>query len=380
MNRSLAAGRRSVRYAFLLGCSLVGACGGLTDDVSLGNDGRDQNSSGPRFAEPSEVASGPVFVPKPGAGECDELADACSGGPDGGSVDPDEPWIVTQSGLYQMALDTSHLYWLLQPGNDPEFWRVDRVSGHKERLLVTAESVYSFAIDATHLYFTHTLSVFEGSIRRMPKGGGEVEVIASGIFNPTRLTLDDTYVYYNIASIPNAKAILSIAEDGALYRVGKNGGVPELLASPLDGPWDFAVDATHLFLSEMNAGRIQRYPKAGGAPTTLFQTYATGHVILSGDFAYFTECPVASCEPGAARLTRVPRSGGNAELLHDVIDAAGSLATRSDAVVWGNWLVPLDGSTASRLVPDAQQIIAVAADDSETFLGNYRGTIYKLDH
>ncbi|HMJ14487.1 MAG TPA: DUF5050 domain-containing protein, partial [Polyangiaceae bacterium] len=301
MNRCLAASRRSTQLALVLGLTLFGACGGLNDDVSLGahSQPRDRQDTpeSPRYvSRPSGFPGSPVFVPKPHEGDCDE-PDAGSPTPDGCPSGSGEPWIVSQLGLYEMALDETYVYWSRHEPYQHEIWRAHRVSGHKERILVMARNVYSFAVDATHLYFTHTSGSLEntGSIRRMPKGGGTVEVLVSDLSNPTRLTLDATHVYYNLAS-----------QEGQLYRVAKSGAEPELLLSDIANPWDFRTDATYIYLAEMNAGRIVRLPKAGGAPTTLFDAYATDDIALLGDFVYFTECPAVSCNRGAHRLMRVP--------------------------------------------------------------------------
>lgn len=364
MNRWVATGIRS-----LLGLALLAACGGLDDDVSLGNHDQPRAVEGPRFpARPPLSPGAPVIPPDPEAGACDELPTGCTAA--------HEPWNVTGEGLYKFVLDDTHLYWI-RIGNEHQIWRAHRVSGQKERLLVTAPNVFSIAVDGTHLYFTHTPSVFEtGGVHRMPKAGGTVEVLVSDTFNPTQLTLDRTHAYYNVGS-----GIFGEWR-GEVYRVAKAGGPPELIASPLDNPWDFQVDDTHLFVSEMNAGCIQRFPKTGGPPRTLFTAYATSELALLGEFAYFTyvadvaECVPATCPPQVLRLARIPLSGGDPELLLEM-PSNDALATRSDAAVWANWLVPIDGAP-SRLVPDDYEISAVAADDSEIFLGSYAGAIYKI--
>lgn len=363
--RSLAA-----RVQSLLGLALLAGCGSLSDDVSLGKHDHpgDQDEAGApqgaRFPTQPPLSPGaPAIFPHREAA-CDEPTE-CVG------VER-EPWITTGLGEFSLGdivLDETHLYFTTWSPDQTAIWRAHRVSGEKERLLVTA-AAGSLALDDTHVYFADGEQVAGTlSIVRMPKDGGTVELLVSEHLRSAHVAVDDTHVYFN-----------GIVSNIGVYRVAKDGGEPELLA-PVEEVANFRVGGPYLVVTGAQLGRIQRVPITGGAAMTLFDSYSATELAVGNGFAYFVhvsdeDCP--PCQNAFFRLARVPLSGGQAEELHARIWRPGAVATRSDAVIWGNWFLPHDGSTPSRLVPDEYWITRVAADDSDIFIGSHYGNIYKI--
>jgi hypothetical protein len=54
----------------------------------------------------------------------------------------------------------------------------------------------SIAVNDEHVYWTDTTSLADGRLRRVPKGGGPVENLASGLFGPGSVNLSATHVYW----------------------------------------------------------------------------------------------------------------------------------------------------------------------------------------
>lgn len=63
---------------------------------------------------------------------------------------------------------------------------------------VTTGSISGIAADATHVYFSGSCAAgpSTGCIRRVPRAGGAIETLATGLQSPREMALDDTYVFY----------------------------------------------------------------------------------------------------------------------------------------------------------------------------------------
>jgi hypothetical protein len=287
--------------------------------------------------------------------------------PEPGKPGPVTSFATSNPGVYELALDATHVYWVVDGtfGKQGEVWRADRATGASEVLAVVPERVYSLTLDAAHVYFVQTIAAIDtggGSVLRVPKQGGPIEIIADHFWNPTSVAVDDTHVYYTVAVSPN----------GEVRRVPKSGGAFEVVLADIDNPWDIAVDATHLYVSEMNHGRVIRQSKVGGALEELATGWVgTGWLALGEHDVYFYGCDTGPCTP--SRLYSVPKSGVLVqELLQTAELNANKLAATSSFVQWGSWFVPLDDAPMQLVVDTPEStVVGVAADEHGIYLGNF---------
>jgi hypothetical protein len=281
-------------------------------------------------------------------------------------------------GLYEMAMDDTHVYWVVEggrPSGAAALRRMPRDGGAIETLYTMPARTYALALDATDVYFAHTTDgTFAGAVWRLPKAGG-APVQLTAAFNPTSIAVDATHVYYSAAVSP----------PGSVWRIAKSGGgAPELVADDVDNPWDLAVDATHLYVSEMNRGRIVRFPKStpGAAPEILAAGWVgTGWLAVDDTHVVFGACPTGDCP--VAGLYRMRKDGGELTLVHEATwGGSGKVALAPGAIVWGNWVL-LDGAAPAQVVvptgDDGPHAIGVTAAPGQAFLGDfYSGDIYEV--
>ncbi len=165
------------------------------------------------------------------------------------------------------------------------------------------------AVDATDVYWIEKTS---GSLKHVPKIGGNAPTLTNALNNPVALAVDNTYVY--IVEHP-------ANPPGAIRRILKGGGAVELVVGGLgDAPDHITQDANTLYFYDdtNNVAMIKQAPKgANVAATTLYSTNAPlGYAIdTDGAFVYFTN----SVNPHA---WRVPVGGGNATDLGAINGAA----------------------------------------------------------
>lgn len=288
--------------------------------------------------------------------------------PGSATVSEVRPFATATPGIYEMALDATHLYWITDGTHGPsEVWRANRDTAELALLATSTERVYALAIDEEHVYFTETSDpaylVDGGRIRRVPKSGGTADTVVDALDNPTSVAVDETHVYFTRAYSP----------DGEVLRAAKAGGAVETLLIDVDNPWDIAVDATHVYVSEMNRSQILRIPKAGGAREVLASGWlGTGWMAAGPAGVYFQTCSVGTCGP--AMLRSVPLAGGDVSLLHESSYDVVKVAFGGAYVLWGRWFVPLDGTAVTGLLEPSSETFApigVAGDDRAVFIANH---------
>lgn len=296
-------------------------------------------------------------------------ASPSAGGSTAGGRTAYEPGLISE-----MEVDDSHLYWAVfaQVEDTSTLWRMKRSGGSPELVASLPGRAYGIALDQTHLYFTQTFGQARqagGSVSRIPKLGGPAEILAEGIWNPTSIALDADHVYYTSAVSPT----------GSVHRVAKEGGASRRIADGIDNPWDIAVDEESLYVSAMNQSQVLRLAKEGG--------FGFREVLASGTIptwmnaqasqVYFGSCATGACE--VATLQRVSGDGGEVEsLLSTTRGHEGKVAATSEFVVWGGWLLSLDGGPPVDLLEGAPSDfypMAAAADSDSVYLADETGTI-----
>jgi hypothetical protein len=158
--------------------------------------------------------------------------------------------------------------------------------------------VRGIAVDDTHVYFTELIS---GEIRRVPREGGEPEVLIENLEYPWQIAIDQDSVYY-----------ITRSQVGSL---SKSGGFSSVLAKRSPDELNFntyhlAVGRDHVYYSTYGA-ELRAAPKAGG-PSQVLATFARLGGLAVHDCNVFA---IEGQDNDVARLVSIAVEGGPAQVL-----------------------------------------------------------------
>jgi hypothetical protein len=171
------------------------------------------------------------------------------------------------TGAMRMTLDAKNVYWT--SAGDGTVQSVPKVGGGVSILATGIAAPYGIGVNATSLYFTSegtaANSFTDGAVFALGLAKGSMLVtLASARKRPRQLRLDGANVYWLDQGIATG--------DGALVACALGGCAnnPTLLAGPLADPYGLAIDGTSAYYSEIMAGSVKSIPLAGGmTPTPL---------------------------------------------------------------------------------------------------------------
>jgi hypothetical protein len=157
------------------------------------------------------------------------------------------------------------------------------------------------AVDAVNVYWCNsgTPGATDGTIMKVPIGGGTPVTLASGQDNPEFLTIDATTVYWSNLGPGGA---------GEVMRVPIAGGTPVTLGASTF-PQDLVVDATYVYWADQKDGEIYRAPIAGGTQVTFAAAPSAVGVAIDAARIYWTEVNAAGA------VMSKPLDGGAAKTI-----------------------------------------------------------------
>ena len=224
-------------------------------------------------------------------------------------------------------------------------------------LVETTGTPATLAVDSTHVYWTTGCG---GTVERVAKQGGAVEVIAPGQPGAWSVAVDDAYAYWTILCDPwpwGAEPACCVP-GAAVARTPLAGGAVEVLA-PV-GASDalmLALDADNVYWSTRADG-VWKVPKTGGTPVALVPAGAFVSLAFSGGGLY--AAGFVGSPPDENHLYRdifqVPTDGAPATMLTSGLGAL-------DLDVDGSWLYWLDCTGAN----PALARMPLAGGSSEVF-------------
>ncbi len=218
------------------------------------------------------------------------------------------------------------------------------------------------AVDGTHVYFTDQSA---GTLARAPKGGGDIELLASGLDAPYDVAVADGWVYWT-----------EFVDAGAVARMPVAGGATEVFDDDDERPRAIAVDGSHVYWTTFGSGigGVWRASLAGGTAEKLLGAYAgIADIVLDGTRFYvtshdpepggggvtFIEPPPPADSPGA--LVSVPLAGDadgtQQQILATDLAQPWNLAMVGGSFVWAQG----DGPSAN----NPNTIMALAAAGGE---------------
>ncbi len=145
--------------------------------------------------------------------------------------------------------------------------------GSKPPVASGVQTPIAIALDDTFVYFTTGKGTGaaapagkNGKVWRTPKKGGAATMLASGLPDePGGLAVDATHVYVSAVTWTNAET----ERAGVVARVPKGGGDLEVLAKDQPAVRDTWISADHVYVRSGRPGRpgaVLRIAKSGGAP------------------------------------------------------------------------------------------------------------------
>ncbi len=211
----------------------------------------------------------------------------------------------------------------------------------------SAHPFVGLAIAASSLYYV-SARYDEASrrevdeLRSAPRSGGEPTVVSSDARFETAPVVDDRFAYY-------------LAKDRALHRAPLAGGPPAVLVPPgaiasrvreaimsrlcgrggLELPRHVQLDGSHIYWIDPERGAIAKVSKQGGAPTAIVRD-ADGicGLALDESHIYFMQAFVNHGESIFGVVKKVPKSGGDPEVVASMGGQPGRMILSQSYVVW----------------------------------------------
>jgi hypothetical protein len=160
-----------------------------------------------------------------------------------------------------IAKDATSLYWTNYANGT--IMGASKAGGAPVALVVGQDYPRTLAVDDMSIYWinTGTVGVTDSAVMKASKAGGAPTTLASGEILWYALAVDDTSLYFAQISTDGIRRIM---------KADKVSGAPVVLAVAGDGnPNGIAVDATSVYWTDYNYGRVMKVAKSGGAPVIL---------------------------------------------------------------------------------------------------------------
>lgn len=202
----------------------------------------------------------------------------------------------------ELVLDDKYVYFSSEADN--QIFRVSRIGGPAVAVVSATRPIH-LALDESHVYFASLVpATAGGAVQRVSKLGGEPQVLAPGQTGVDQLAVDREAVYFR--------------SNSGIWRVGKAGGPADCLlpAAPGKNVDHLVADDTHLYFFWETTGngkyRVARLPKRGGAPEAIGPiANPTARLALSDTHVYFFRAADLTDDA----LAKVAKVGGEPSLV-----------------------------------------------------------------
>jgi hypothetical protein len=211
------------------------------------------------------------------------------------------------SGSYSVpiAVDATHVY--LFDGTDRHLFKINKLGG-TPYALGGAETGVPQALEVVGGYVYWT--AYPGGAKRVSVAGGAVETLSDASQYPLGMAVDATHVYWSNL----------IGQSIARAPIG--GGANEVIATGLLAPNHLSVQGSELFYGDVST--IQAIPKSGGAARVVTDALPLDATV-DATHVYWTSST-------ARRVARAPLAGGSPEVIADELHSPLSIAVDSTHV------------------------------------------------
>jgi len=289
----------------------LAACGGLVHTQPANEDGDGAGASGGvsgSGASAGTQTSGGEIGDAGGADVAREAGDAPSSSPDSSPPPPAAEVLFTGNPV-AFAQDAENLYWV--DGQARAIMTMDKAT----RVVTTLASGLSLqfpaiAVDDNSVYWTEGAGQSDGTIRKMPKGGGDIVTIISGQGGPSSLAIESSTLLYWTNYIDGTVSQARTNGEDTIVNARNNWqaahiAVPEF-ATPMKICWTTGVWPNMAVVSSEYGGEFL----AGN-----FYAPEIGQIFMDGAVAYFIEsennkATLYALDYGATNLTGTTIASG----------------------------------------------------------------------
>lgn len=278
-------------------------------------------------------------------------------------------------GPRSIVVDSTHVVWTnlgwddysgVVPGS---VTRVPLAGGPVEVVVDLAENgraALGVALDATTIFFTAGggfVSPDDGTYRVPLTGGATSQIDAVG----NVIAVDDTHVYWG------GNDVKGTCCPGVIRRMPKGGGDVEHVATGPSLIGDMVLDATHVFWTTYESGAVMRATLDGSEVVELASGLdEPGAIVVAGDTLYVI---ATGGIDGVSAVLRMPTAGGEPEVV--VADgSAYALGVDEDNVYWAGYeslhKVPLSGGEPVFIATGFQIPIDLAIDATHVYVADKR--------
>jgi hypothetical protein len=333
-----------------------------------------------------------------------------------------------------LVVDATSVYWL-NSTITPLSYTLKKVpvAGGDSTTLVTSQStpIVALTSDTTHIYWaedTYPEDPPSSSIKKMPKSGGQIEIVASGlkairgglaIYNGEIFFVESNYFdTLTLMKVPvsggsvttlatvtrgpfepknDVKAItvdnenLYWVDKGAVNAVPVDGGEITTLASILNEPIDIAVIAGQVIWTESTGpahgetGALKGVPTSGGSVSTLVQGRdAPRKLALYSNEIYWTEGGPIGLIEGFGEIAKIPATGGNVTtVILGIMSDSPPIASDGSYLYIGDRFsikkVSIDQRNSEKLHTAFEEIGDLATDGSNVYwISRPFSTVHKI--
>ncbi len=228
---------------------------------------------------------------------------------------------VGNSTLGPIAVDATHVY--VADGYTVK--AIPRAGGAAETLAVGDSRITGLAVDGVSVYWIEDGGI--PLVRKVTAGGGPT-TLASGSGPAGPLAIDNANVYW-------------MGHFDTISKIPKNGGTLAVIGSGLPFLSDFTTDGESVYFTEQDTGLVTSVPSRGGTPMVLAPLAGGTWRILGLDTSnlYWID---------QSTVSRVPKAGGAIELLVSPLASdltiPNAIAVDDTSVYW----IEVDGGTLSK--------------------------------
>ena len=269
--------------------------------------------------------------------------------------------VIARATPFRLAPDEQYVYWI----EDSSIRRAPKRGGATQELAQFAahESPLSMTVGDTHVYagvqrFDAAREVrLPSAIVAVPKSGGVLSTIVSGIQMPFALETDATHVYWADGGMLKPDDAFLVPGTGAIGRASKDGLSRQTLVADLTAPFALALDGNDVWFGDgetVAVSGLHVVPKSGGAKKTIHRGIWANELV-----ALPTELLVSGLtEDVRNAIFAVRKDGGGVRTLVEdemiysparVFDGVAYFLQRDFGNVVTLWSVPLSGGTPALL-------------------------------
>jgi len=228
------------------------------------------------------------------------------------------------------------------------------------------EHPWGIFLDGTHVYFTNKgLKGKQGSLARVDKKGGAVEVLADGLQAPYGVVVAKGRAYFS-ASLPGFGGLgsVSLVDKAHVDRAVRSPGL-------IDEPWAIAVRGDEIYFTDLHLRRVSSAPLTASVETSKVTALANTDgrptaIAVDDTHVYWTDS-----DPGV--VNKLPRAGGAIQTLIARGDKTTGLAIDDAYVYFSEWgggrigRVQKSGGGIATLANDQKGVRAIAVDDTRLY-------------